>query len=104
MDEKSEFRNGAESEAGTNADPGIDDAVENEIGSNDAASAAEMSSFELGNGEGSRTFTMRELLNDLKDDKAMDRNGSSEADPFRRSTAASDSERRDASSSHRSVC
>ncbi|XXG76160.1 hypothetical protein AAC387_Pa08g0573 [Persea americana] len=99
MDEKPDSQNGAEPEAATNADPGID-AVENEIRPNDATSAAEIDNFELRNGEGNRTFTMRELFNDLKGGKTVDRNGSSEADALRRSTAASDGDRREASSSY----
>lgn len=102
MDEIPDSQNGAEPEAATNADPGID-AVENEIRSNDTTSAAEIDNSELRNGEGNRTFTMRELYNDLKDGKTVDRNGSSEADALRRSTAASDGDRREASSSYRSV-
>lgn len=95
-DEKRELENGAESEATEKED--------HEIRSNDAASADEINRSELLNGEGSRSFTMRELLNELKDDRSIDGNGTPERDGMRASTAASaDGERRDTNSFHRSI-
>lgn len=95
-DEKRELENGAESEATEKED--------HEIRSNDAASADEINRSELRNGEGSRSFTMRELLNELKDDRSIDGNGTPERDGMRASTAASaDGERRDTNSFRRSI-
>ncbi|XP_077248471.1 tetratricopeptide repeat (TPR)-like superfamily protein [Tasmannia lanceolata] len=108
-EESSEFPNGGKPEAPVSADPELE-VEDNEIRSSDVeipSAANEIERSELQNGQGSRTFTMRELLNELKEEKEVTRQKSGSLEgkegfdgEFRRSTANSESERRDASSSH----
>eukprot|EP00268_Persea_americana_P037025 TRINITY_DN3660_c0_g1_i1.p1 TRINITY_DN3660_c0_g1~~TRINITY_DN3660_c0_g1_i1.p1 ORF type:complete len:504 (+),score=94.50 TRINITY_DN3660_c0_g1_i1:266-1777(+) len=94
-DEKEELANGAESEATKKEN--------HDVRSNDeaAASADEINGSELlQNGEGNRSLTMRELLNELRNDGSIDGNGTAERDGMSTGTPVSDGERRDASSFH----
>ncbi|KAL6005677.1 hypothetical protein ACLOJK_006248 [Asimina triloba] len=104
-DEKREFSNGSEPDPPTKADP--DPAIEEEleIRSNNEQkplSSDEIERPEIRNGEGSRSLTMRELLNELKEEKSPGRNiGPEDGGGFSGSgAAASDAERRDAGSSY----
>eukprot|EP00262_Sarcandra_glabra_P000936 TRINITY_DN1096_c0_g1_i1.p1 TRINITY_DN1096_c0_g1~~TRINITY_DN1096_c0_g1_i1.p1 ORF type:complete len:509 (-),score=81.94 TRINITY_DN1096_c0_g1_i1:114-1640(-) len=104
--EISEIPNGIESDRLAYSDPGPE-IKENEIGSNEDQKPPEVEEIEryaLQNDEGRRTFTMRELLNELKEEKgeSLSRSGSVEGNnvDFPRSTGASEGERRDASSSY----
>lgn len=86
--QESEIPNGAEAEAPITVDPELE-AIETESRSNDTASANENNRSELRNGEGNRTFTMRELLSELKDEKPINGSGG---------TPSSDTDRRDETS------
>ncbi|XP_058104906.1 protein HLB1 isoform X2 [Magnolia sinica] len=103
--ENPEFPNGSEPDLPTKADPDPAVEEETEIRSNDVEKPSpsdEIERSEIGNGEENRTLTMRELLNELKEEKSPERNeASEEGGGLRRSTAtASDGERRDVGSSH----
>lgn len=83
---------------------------EADVGTKDASSIPNGESEQNIDGAGSRTFTMRELLNELKNEEAgagkgvIAENASSGGEEARRgSTAASDGSRRDGVSSFRSV-
>ncbi|KAF8379777.1 hypothetical protein HHK36_029226 [Tetracentron sinense] len=89
--EKPESQNGGKPETGKDADPKIDEVKEDAVISNEvdeSTSVEQTESSELRKDEGSRTFTMRELLNELKED----------GNEFRRSTNSSEGERRESSS------
>ncbi|XP_068649824.1 protein HLB1-like [Aristolochia californica] len=81
-DHSSELPNGVEPEAATNADPEIT-VEETQVRSNDtgvSTSVDQLESSTLQNAEGNKTFTMRDLLKELKEEKgeSTHRSGSSE--------------------------
>ncbi|KAK9275578.1 hypothetical protein L1049_022845 [Liquidambar formosana] len=85
-----------ETETVTDADPQLDESKETAIQSNDAVNSPpspveHIAGPELRKDQGSRTFTMRELLSELKDDETSE-------GEYRHTTNGSEGERRDTSS------
>ncbi|KAF8379953.1 hypothetical protein HHK36_027419 [Tetracentron sinense] len=94
--EKAELQNGGEPEILTKSDPELDESKENAIGSNEiqkSPSVEQIERSELRKDEGRGTLTMRELLDELKEDKneVLD-------EKFRRSTSAFEGEKRETNS------